>query len=345
MSHSRSAGRPSAPRLLTGLLTGGALLLTGCASAGGAPQSSDGVTVLATTTMLGDVTGRVVACADPAAQVDTLMPPGADPHEFAASGKDATEMVKADLVVANGLGLEAGLGDVLSSVTTDGAEVLEVAPEVDPIPFAGHGEEGHDHAEEGHDHGEDGHDHAEEGHEGHDHGEHDPHFWLDVARMGTGAQVIGDRLSEVTGNEQFADCGGTVREELMTTDGEIRDTLAAIAPEQRKLVTDHDAFGYFAEAYDFEVVGVAVPGGSTEAQPSAREVADLVDTIQRNEVRAIFSNTAVDASLIDSVQQEIGGELTIVPLDVGSLGAPESPTGTYEGMMQNNADQIAQALS
>lgn len=342
-------------RILGGLCLGGALVLTACA--GGADAGTPGAApadlqVVATTTMLGDVTQRVVRCVNPDAAVTTLMPPGADPHEFAASSKDATEVVKADLVVANGLGLEGGLGDVLDNARADGATVLEVAPAVDPIPFAepgGHDEHADhaDHEDGADEHEDDEHEddeHEAEGHEDHDHGSEDPHFWFDVARMAEGARVIGDKLAEVSGDDAFATCGGTVHDELMGTDEQVREILAAVPHEKRQIVTDHDAFGYFAQAYDFEVLGTVIPGGSTEAEPSAQDIAELVHTIQDAGVTAIFSNTAVRAPVIDAVSREAGTDVRVVPLAVGALGEPDSPTGTYEGMMVDNAHKIADAL-
>ncbi len=360
----------------------------------GGDKNSDDVKVVATTTMLGDVTQRVVQCVNPEASVTTLMPVGADPHEFSVSSKDATEIVKADLVVANGLGLEGGLTDVLESAKSDGAEVLEVASEVDPIPFDAHGageeghdhehghdheghdheheghdhehghdheghdheheghdheghdheHEGHDHEHEGHDHEHEGHDHEGHGHEGHHHGTHDPHFWFDAARMATGAEVIGEHLKESTGDDKYAECGATVKEEITETDEQVREKLASIPEDKRKLVTDHDAFGYFAKAYDFEVIGTVIPGGSTEAEPSAQEISDLVSKIKSSGVPAIFSNNAVKAPVVEAVGKEVGGDVKVVQLSVGSLGEPGSPAGTYEGMMLDNADKIAEAL-
>ena len=354
---------------LGALAVSGGLMLTACGGDGqqADPAGGEGsdVSVVATTTMIGDVAQRVVSCVDPEAEVKTLMPPGADPHEFAASSKDATELVKAERGLSTGFGLEGGLADVLESAEHDGANVVEIAPQVDPIEFAGHaghdhdhghGEEGHDHdhghGEEGHDHdhghGEEGHDHdhghGEEGHEGHNHGKYDPHFWLDASRMAKAAQLMGDKLGEASGDDAYATCGTTVHDELMGTHEEVSEKLESVPEDKRVLVTDHDAFGYFAEAYDYEVAGVVIPGGSTEAEPSAREVADLVETIKDAGVHAIFANTASQAPVIEAVRKEVGGDLEVVPLHVGSVGEPGSPTGTYEGMMLDNAELISKAL-
>jgi zinc/manganese transport system substrate-binding protein len=111
------------------------------------------------------------------------------------------------------------------------------------------------------------------------------------------------------------------------------------------MVTDHDAFGYLADAYDFEVAGVVIPGGSTLAEPSSAELAELVETIQAEGVPAIFSNTADSSALVDAVAAEAGTQVEVVELFVGSLGPDGSGADTYTGMVTTNAQLIADALS
>lgn len=322
-------------------------LATGC-SAG---DDSEPPALVATTTILGDVTTDIVECADPDASVEVLMPIGADPHDFAASSSQVADMVHADLVVANGLELEASLADALAAAVEDGGTVLEVAPLVDPIPFGEDAEHDHDdedeHAEdEESESAEDEHAHEDEEstEDEHDHGSLDPHFWNDVSRMATAAELIGSETAEITGDEAFADCGVEVSEALMATDAEVRETLDVVLPEDRVLVTDHDAFGYFADAYDFEIAGVVIPGGSTLAEPSSAELAELVETIETENVPAIFSNSADPSTLVDAVAAETGHEVEVVELYVGSLGPEGSGAETYPGMMLTNAEAIAGAL-
>lgn len=342
-----------------------AVLVGGLAGCGGDDTAGPGeaaVEVVATTTMLGDVVGDLLGCAG--GSVTTLMPPGADPHDFAPSSAQVTDLVRADLVVANGLGLEEGLADALASARADGARVLEVAPLVDPIEFGSGGDHADDHGGEGADtHGdepadahpdEDGHAegdahgdeaggaHADE----HAHGSLDPHFWLDAGRMASAAEAIAAELGKLTGRtDEFARCGAEVADALRATDAEVRDILAAVPADRRVLVTDHDAFGYFAKAYDFEVAGVVVPGGSTLAQPSSAELADLVSVIRAEQVPAIFSNAAVSPALVETVATEVGTPIGVVELYVGSLGPAGSGADTYAGMMKENAKRIAAALA
>lgn len=292
-----------------------ALALTSCAgtSSGDSGTAGDTVSVVATTTILGDVVGQVVACGG--GQARTLMPVGADPHDFAPSSADVAGMVTADLVVANGLGLEEGLTSALVTALEDGAAVLEVGPALDPQPF------------------------------GSSSGSEDPHVWMDVARMAMAASVVGDKLVEVTGEVAYADCGAQVAAALTTTDGQVRDILADVPAGSRVLVTDHDALGYFARAYDFTVAGAVIPGGSTLAQPSSAELSELAQTVTATGARAIFANVANPTALVDALAQEVGQEVEVVDLYVGSVGPAGSGADTYAAMMGTNAHLIADGLT
>ena len=348
--------------LLVAPVLAGALVLAGCGSDSGTtggetdtdtstlPASAD--TVVATTTVLGDVVGRIADCVESPSVA--LMPIGVDPHDFSPSSAQVAALLDAPLVVANGLGLEEGLADALASAEADGARVLEVAEQVDPLPFTADAAHGHDEehadekADENHadeDHADD--DHADEEHadEEHEHGGLDPHFWHDVSRMATAAELIGADLADATGETGWAECGASVAGELRALDDEVRAILDTVPADRRVLVTDHDAFGYFADAYDFEVAGVVIPGGATLAEPSSAELAALVDVITDESVPAIFSNTAAPTSLTEAVAAEAGSDVTVVPLYVGSLGPAGSGAETYAGMMTTNAQLIADALS
>jgi len=278
---------------------------------------------IATTTQLGSVLGDITTCAG--ASSSTLMGPGDDPHTFSASSAEVAAMTRTGLVVMNGLGLEEGLASAIAGAEEDGAAVLAVAPLVDPIGF------GEEPLEEG------------ESHDEHEHGDEDPHFWLDVTRMATAAALIGDALAAETGNPDFRVCGEEVRDSLLETDAEVREILAGVPEDRRILVTDHASFGYFAESYGFEVAGVVIPGGSTDAEPSSEELAALVEVIRETGTPALFSNTAVMSSLVDAVAAEVG-EVAVVPLHVGSVGPEGSGAETYAAMMVTNATLIADAL-
>ena len=207
----------------------------------------DGPTVVATNSILGDIVSKVVG---DEAEVVVLIPLGADPHEFQPSARDVASINGADLVVANGLGLEAGLGDVLDSAESDGVPVLRVAEEVDPIPFGPGG----------------------------DSNSLDPHFWTDPLRVGAAASVIAVRLeSGLPGGPWQANADGYIAE-MTQLDAQIEDILSPIPDDDRNLVTNHDAMSYFAARYGFDVIGTVIPGGSTLADPSSAELAELATT-------------------------------------------------------------------
>lgn len=162
--------------------------------------------------------------------------------------------------------------------------------------------------------------------------------------MAAAATLIGDELAKATGDATYGDCGKEVAEMFTATDGEVRTILSVIPQASRTLVADHEAFGYFARAYDFTVAGVVIPGGSTLAQPSSSDLAALADTVRATEVKAIFADTSNPTVLIDALAQEVGTQVSVVKLYVGSLGQAGSGADTYRGMMLTNAQLIADAL-
>ena len=299
------------------------------------------VTVVATTTMLGSVAEQIAICADTGSTVTTLMPIGADPHDFSPSSAQVAEMVQADMVIANGLGLEAGLDDSLENAASDGVSVIQIADMVDPIPF---GAGGHDHGDEEHSDDEHSHDEAKEDDHDHDHGSEDPHFWFDMNRMATAAQIIGDELA-ASGGQVYADCGAQVADEIRAAEADVRAALESVPADQRVLVTDHDALGYLADAYGYEVAGTVIPAGTTLAEPSSAELAELVEVMQDEGVQVVFTNTADPTTLADAVAAEVGGDVQVVSLYVGSLGGPDTDAQDYVSMMRTNADLISGALN
>ena len=285
--------------------------------------------VIATTTMLGDVTNDIVICGG--GTVEVLMPNGADPHDFSASSDQIASMIKADLVVVNGLGFESGLTDSLANAINDGANIFEVAPLLDPIEFgvASHADEGGD---------------VHAGEDGEDHGSLDPHFWFDMNRMATAAELIGSELTKTTGNEAYATCAATTATQIRAAESEVRAILESVPVEKRILITDHDALGYLAAGYGYEIAGTVIPAGTTLAEPSSADLAALVATIKAEGITAIFSNSASPTALVEAVAAESGSNITVTPLYVESLGEPGSPAANYIDMMRTNAQLIAAGL-
>ena len=135
-----------------------------------------------------------------------------------------------------------------------------------------------------------------------------------------------------------------VAADLMAVHAEIEGILAEIPDDRRKLVTNHDSLGYFAARYDFEVVGVAIPGGSTLAAPSSAQIASLVEAIRDSGVRILFAETTSPAALLDAIADEVEG-VRVVQILEASLAAPGQPGDTLAGMLLHNAELISEALT
>ncbi|HSM44803.1 MAG TPA: metal ABC transporter substrate-binding protein [Acidimicrobiia bacterium] len=297
-----------------------ALLLAGCGTS--PADDSELPLVVATTSIWGDVARQIVG---DDARVVVLIPIGADAHDYEPTQQQVALILEADLVIANGLGLEEGLHDILESAAADGAKTFEVAPELDPIQFGQHTHENED--------------------TDHEDGDLDPHVWFDPIRVSRGAILIAERLAEVAPEIDWSERALSYVVSLQDLDGEIEDILGGVAEERRKIVTNHDALGYFADRYHFEVIGVVIPGGSTLADPSSAELARLVDEMLEEGVSTIFAETSQPSRLADAVAAEVGEDVAVVELYTESLDEPGSDADTLIGMLRANARAIADALS
>lgn len=276
------------------------------------------MTIVATTSIWGDVVSQIVGNE---AAVEVLIPVGADAHEYQPSAQQVATLTRADLVVANGLGLEEGLSDVLANARSDGANIIEVAPALDPLPLSGyHAGTAVADATAG----------------------LDPHVWFDPDRVASGAELIATELAALDDSIDWLGRARTYGEELATADDQIAEVLASIPEERRKLVTNHDAFGYLADRYGLEIVGVVIPGGSSLADPSSAELAQLVRVIRDEDVPAIFTESTQPDALAEAVAAEVGSEVVVIELYTGSLG--ESPADTLIGMLGVDASRIAEGL-
>lgn len=314
-------------RYKSGIVLLAASVLLGVAGCGGAGDPSAGLRVVVTTSILGDVASEIVGSDG---EVEVLVPSGADPHLFAPSSQQVASMSGADLVIANGLGLEAEFEEVLEGLPAAGATLLEVAPALDPIPFGF--EASLDEADEEEEHPED-----------HDHGL-DPHVWMDPLRMGEAARVIAAALARIDPGVDWAARAEEYADEMAATHAEIEEILSPLGADERVLVTNHEALGYFADRYDFEIVGTIVPGGSTLGDPSSEELARLIEVIRAEGVKAIFAETTQSAELAEAVAAEAGVEVAVVELHTESLGEPGSGADTLAGMLITDARLIADAL-
>ncbi|KAA0235777.1 MAG: Manganese-binding lipoprotein MntA [Acidimicrobiales bacterium] len=297
------------------------------ASCGGSDRASaggDGCGVVVTTDILGDIVANVIG--DQAA-VEVLLDTGTDPHQFAPSAAQAAQLEEADLVIANGLGLEEGLRSALESAEQAGVEVLEVAPELDPLALSGADE------------------HEEQGDQG-AYGGLDPHFWMDPLRVAEASGVVGAGIARACGidADSVARQAESYRRQVLAVDAEVEAVLEAVPAERRALVTNHDTLGYLAARYGFEVIGVVIPGGSTLAEPSAGELSRLAEEIERAGVPAVFAETTESVGLAEALAAETGSEVEVITLQTESLGQAGSDADTYLGLMQTTARQIAGAL-
>lgn len=303
------------------------LLTTACASDGDV-GGSEGVTIVATTTMLGDIARNIVG---EDGSVDVLLPVGASPHDFNPSSAQVTAVYGADLVLANGLHLEEGLSDVLRTAESDGVNVVSVAELVDPVAFedrepceatlAGESEE-------------DSHS-----------GTCDPHVWFDPDRDAETARIVARSLSVIDSSVTWEDRAERYGSDLDRADAQIVELLASVPVVDRLLVTNHDSFGYFSDRYDFVVVGTVIPGGSSLSEPSSANLAELVAVINETGVSAIFTSTAEPTALADAIADEVDHDVEVISLYTGSLGDEASGAETLIGMLVTNAERIAAGLS
>lgn len=299
-------------RLIAALAT--AMLVATLAAC--APASGDRPLVVVSTNILGDVTAELVG---EEAEVMTLMRPGADPHSFEISAKEAARMRSADLVVSNGLGLEEGLQQHLDTAAADGVHTFVAGDVIDVLDYQ----------------------------EGDGAGLPDPHFWTDPVRMTDVVEALVPVLSRLPGvdGDAIAANAAAYDDELAALDADMTEAFAAIPDARRALVTNHHVFGYLAERFGFRVIGAVIPGGTTLAAPSASDLAGLVAAIEQNGVPAIFAESSSPDRLMRALAEEADVHVDVVELYTESLTEPGRGADTYLTMMRVNTERIATGLS
>ena len=206
----------------------------------------------------------------------------------------------------------------------------------------GHPEAGHDdHGAHDADDDDDGHDE----HDGHDHGELDPHFWFDPLRVKQAVNRVAERLSaaDPEGQDFYRHNAAAYNVQMDGLHSWIGEQVGTLAEDRRVLVTSHDSFQYFAQRYGFEVAGAIIPGVTTEAEPSAQDLAELIETIEHEGVPAVFTETIISDRLAQRIAEEAGAKL-VAGLYTGSLSEPDGDAGTYLDMMRHNTTIIVEAL-
>jgi ABC-type Zn uptake system ZnuABC Zn-binding protein ZnuA len=300
------------------------LAAIGCSRKGQQEQGKAGLPrVVAVETFLADVAGRAAAGH---LSVEALLPVGADPHSYEPAPMDVAKIAGARLVIANGAGLEGFLGTLIRNASADGKadgpSVLE----------ASHGLAGRSAG-------------AGEVVTAHDTGTMDPHFFLDPVLMITYVENIRDAFRAIDGKnaEDYRAAADAYIKELRALDRWIAGRVEGLPQKERLLVTNHESLGYFADRYGFTILGSILPGTSSDASTSARQLAALTERLKRSGVKAIFLETGTSSKLAEQVASEAGIK-TVTELYTHSLSDPGGPAATYIDMMRYNTDAIVEGL-
>ncbi|HEY4725572.1 MAG TPA: metal ABC transporter substrate-binding protein [Actinomycetota bacterium] len=288
------------------------LLAAGCSGSGGAAGDRDGdrrLRVVATTTQVADLAANV---GGDRVRVTSLLKPGIDPHDYEPSPADIDAIAHADLVLENGVGLEAWLGDTVDSSGFDGP-VVDTSQGV-RLRMAG--------------------------------GEVDPHIWQDPRNAERMAANIerGLAAAEPSAATTFQANLAAYTRQLQALDSEVQRQIDSLA--NKRLVTNHDAFGYYIDRYGLQFVGSVIPSFDTSAELSGRDIADLVAEIKATRVKAVFSETSLPPRTAETIAREAG--VKVVEGEDALYGDTLGPRGsdgdTYLKMIRHNTRTIVSNL-
>jgi zinc/manganese transport system substrate-binding protein/manganese/iron transport system substrate-binding protein len=341
------------------LATAGVLALASCAS----PAASDsgpsgGPKIVATTTQVGDFTRELVG---EATDVTQLLTPAQSAHSFDPSAAQLLALGEADALVVNGAGLESWLDDAVSSSGFDGV-LIDASTGIELFGTDEHADDAHvdaEHAQGADDaHADDDGEHtadethaaddahADDEHE-HEHGEGNPHIWTDPELAEQMVENIAHGLADVPGIDaaELESNETTYLAKLDALDSWIEQNIGAVPVEQRLLVTNHDAFTYFVDAYDITFVGSVIPSFDDNAEPSAAEIDELVAKIRATGVKAVFSEASISPKAAETIAREAG--VTVYSgedaLYGDALGAAGSDGETYLGSQEHNVRLILES--
>jgi zinc/manganese transport system substrate-binding protein/manganese/iron transport system substrate-binding protein len=291
------------------------------------PLSLDGTKrpqLVASTSVVADVAANV---GGEHVSLSVLIPRGTDPHTYQPTPADLQMLYEADLILLNGFDLEIDLEEVLAPVSQD-VPVLSLSEGLPARTL-----EAQEHADEDQDHEE-------------EHGSSlDPHVWFDPNHVSHWVDQIELALTQIDPQNtiSYQENAQKYRKELSSLDDWIQDQVATIPIDQRKLVLDHLVMGYFADRYGFEMLSALVPAFSSAAEASPRELAELGDMIDAEEIQAIFIGVDTNPRLAQQIANDLG--ISVIEIYTGSLGPTDGPAATYLEMMQYNVLAMMNALS
>jgi zinc/manganese transport system substrate-binding protein len=301
------------------------VVIAGCAAAPGATTDGSMISVVATTTQVGSIVSEIGA--DDVA-LTVLLEPGMEAHDFEITPAAGAAIEGADLVLKSGAGLELWLDEAIETIggadrIRDLSEGIQLRmPDESGEPHEGEEEAGHD-------------DQA------------DPHYWLSAPNAIRMVENARDSLVEAAPDaaDAITARSAVLIARLEDADAEIRGLVEEIPEDRRLLVTDHDALGYFIDEYGLVFGGSVFPSLDVTAEPSARDVEELVATMRDNEIPAVFTESAINPALSAAVAAETDAELVDDPLYTDSLGPAGSGADTLDGMLLHNARIIHGALA
>jgi ABC-type Zn uptake system ZnuABC Zn-binding protein ZnuA len=346
---------PTIRRVRTAMGTGavlaaGVLTLASCATpAASGTGSETGPKIVATTTQVGDFARELVGGT---AEVTQLLSAGQSAHGFDPSAAQLLALTDADALVVNGAGLESWLDDAVSASGFDGV-LIDASTGIELFgtgDYEAHEEEAHDEGTtetaEAHDeHAAD--EHADDEHTEDEHAEGNPHIWTDPELAEQMVENIGDGLAKVPGVDTAAveTNERAYLDQLEALDAWIEENVERVPAEQRLLVTNHDAFTYFVDAYGITFVGSVIPSFDDNAEPSAAEIDDLVTKIRATGVQAVFSEASISPKAAETIAREAG--VTVYSgedaLYGDSLGTDGSDGATYLGSQEHNVRLILES--
>ena len=282
------------------------------------PKAEPKVPVIATFSILGDFVREV---GGDRIDLSVLVGPGSDAHVYAPAPGDAKKVAAARLVVQNGMGFEGWIDRLIKASNTK-ARIVVATRGIKPLRAPG-----------GHSHGH-GHSHADE---------NDPHAWQSIPNAKIYVANIRDGLIAVdpAGKEAYAANAAAYIAKLDALDKEVREALAKIPKERRKVITNHEAFAYLGAAYGLQFI--APQGISTDAAPSAQSVARIIRQIRQEKIPAVFVENIADTRLAERIAKEGGAKLGGT-LYSDQLSPPGGRAGTYIDMVRHNIRELTAAL-